>query len=203
MRTSVRSSASSIARNPITQPDTPAGLRVRSATPVDLPAIQSIYAHHVLHGLASYEEVPPDVDEMRRRFAEVTQRGLPYLVAVSGGTVVGYGYCTLFRTRSAYRFALEDSVYVRDGMLGKGIGRALLTVLIDQCTVLGYRQMIAVIGDSGNAGSIGLHASLGFLRSGNLRSTGFKFGRWVDTVLMQRPLGVGDGTLPAGNPRTA
>jgi len=176
---------------------------VRSATPVDLPAIQSIYAHHVLHGLASYEEVPPDVDEMRRRFAEVTQRGLPYLVAVSGGTVVGYGYCTLFRTRSAYRFALEDSVYVRDGMLGKGIGRALLTVLIDQCTVLGYRQMIAVIGDSGNAGSIGLHASLGFLRSGNLRSTGFKFGRWVDTVLMQRPLGVGDGTLPAGNPRTA
>ena len=176
---------------------------MRSATPVDLPAIQSIYAHHVLHGLASYEEVPPDVDEMRRRFAEVTQRGLPYLVAVSGGTVVGYGYCTLFRTRSAYRFVLEDSVYVRDGMLGKGIGRALLTVLIDQCTVLGYRQMIAVIGDSGNAGSIGLHASLGFLRSGNLRSTGFKFGRWVDTVLMQRPLGVGDGTLPAGNPRTA
>ena len=176
---------------------------MRSATPVDLPAIQSIYAHHVLHGLASYEEVPPDVDEMRRRFAEVTQRGLPYLVAVSGGTVVGYGYCTLFRTRSAYRFALEDSVYVRDGMLGKGIGRALLTVLIEQCTALGYRQMIAVIGDSGNAGSIGLHASLGFLRSGNLRSTGFKFGRWVDTVLMQRPLGVGDGTLPAGNPRTA
>ena len=176
---------------------------MRPATPADLPVIQSIYAHHVMHGLASYEEVPPDVDEMRRRFAEVTERDLPYLVAVSGGVVVGYGYCTLFRTRSAYRFALEDSVYVRDGMLGKGIGRALLTVMVERCTALGYRQLIAVIGDSGNAGSIGLHASVGFLRSGLLRSTGFKFGRWVDTVMMQRPLGVGDGTLPTDDPRTA
>ncbi len=175
---------------------------MRPATPDDLPAIQSIYAHHVMQGLASYEEVPPDRDEMRRRFAEVTQIGLPYLVAVSGGAVVGYGYCTLFRARSAYRFVLEDSVYVRDGMLGKGIGRALLAVMIERCTALGYRQLIAVIGDSANAGSIGLHASLGFLRSGLLRSTGFKFGRWVDTVMMQRPLGVGDGTLPSGDPRT-
>jgi L-amino acid N-acyltransferase YncA len=176
---------------------------VRPASRADLPAIQSIYAHHVLHGLASYEEVPASVDEMGRRFSEVTERGLPYLVAASKGAVVGYGYCTLFRTRSAYRFVLEDSVYVRDGMLGKGIGRALLSVLIEQCTALGYRQMIAVIGDSGNAGSIGLHASLGFLRSGMLRSTGFKLGRWVDTVMMQRPLGIGDGTLPAGDPRKA
>ena len=156
-----------------------------------------------MHGLASYEEVPPDVEEMRRRLAEVTARGLPYLVALSGGAVVGYGYCTLFRSRSAYRFALEDSVYVRDGMLGKGIGRALLSAMIEGCTALGYRQLIAVIGDSGNAGSIGLHASLGFLRSGMLRSTGFKFGRWVDTVMMQRSLGVGDGTLPSGDPRIA
>lgn len=176
---------------------------MRPATLADLPVIQSIYAHHVMQGLASYEEVPPDVDEMRRRFAEVTERALPYLVAVSGGVVVGYGYCTLFRTRSAYRFTLEDSVYVRDGLQGKGIGRALLSVLIERCTALGYRQMVAVIGDSGNAGSIGLHASLGFLRSGLLRSTGFKFGRWVDTVMMQRPLGVGDGTLPTDDPRTA
>ncbi len=175
---------------------------MRPATPDDLPVIQSIYAHHVMHGLASYEEVPPDRDEMRRRFAEVTQLGLPYLVAVSAGAVVGYGYCTLFRARSAYRFVLEDSVYVRDDMLGKGIGRALLAVMIERCTALGYRQLIAVIGDSANAGSIGLHASLGFLRSGLLRSTGFKFGRWVDTVMMQRPLGVGDGTLPSGDPRT-
>lgn len=140
---------------------------------------------------------------MRRRYDEVRGRGLPYLVAVLGGVIVGYGYCNLFRTRSAYRFALEDSIYVKDGEHGKGIGRALLTQLIDQCTTLGYRQMIAVIGDSGNAGSIGLHESLGFIRSGMLRSTGIKFGRWVDTVMMQRPLGPGDGTLPQQDPGTA
>ncbi len=156
-----------------------------------------------MHGLASYEEVPPDLEEMRRRFEEVAALGLPYLAVVSGGAVVGYGYCTLFRTRSAYRYTLEDSVYVKEGMQGKGIGRLILARLIERCTELGYRQMVAVIGDSGNAGSIGLHASLGFLRSGVLRSTGFKFGRWVDTAVMQRPLGPGDGTLPTGNPRTA
>jgi L-amino acid N-acyltransferase YncA len=117
--------------------------------------------------------------------------------------VVGYGYCNLFRTRSAYRYALEDSIYIRDGMLGKGIGKALLAALIERCTALGYRQLIAVIGDSANAGSIQLHASLGFLRSGTLRSTGFKFGRWVDSVTMQRALGQGDGTLPNEDPRTA
>jgi phosphinothricin acetyltransferase len=175
-------------------------VRVRPATHEDLPAIQAIYAHHVLHGLASFEEVPPDTDEMRRRFDEVQGRGLPYLVGESGGAVVGYGYCNLFRTRSGYRFALEDSIYVKDGQAGRGIGRALLSVLIDQCTALGYRQLVAVIGDSGNAGSIGLHAHLGFIRSGVLRSTGYKFGRWVDTVMMQLPLGVGDGTLPEGDP---
>jgi phosphinothricin acetyltransferase len=168
-----------------------------------LPAIQSIYAHHVLHGLASFEEIPPDVAEMQRRFDEVTARGLPFLAAGSGSSVVGYGYCNLFRTRSAYRYALEDSIYIRDGMLGKGIGKALLSALIERCTALGYRQMIAVIGDSANAGSIQLHASLGFLRSGTLRSTGFKFGRWVDTVTMQRALGQGDGTLPTEDPRTS
>ena len=156
-----------------------------------------------MHGLASYEEVPPDLEEMRRRFEDVTARGLPYLAVVSGGAVVGYGYCTLFRTRSAYRYTLEDSVYVKEGMQGKGIGRLILARLIERCAELGYRQMIAVIGDSGNAGSIALHASLGFLHSGMLRSTGFKFGRWADTVMMQRPLGAGDGTLPTGDPRTA
>ena len=156
-----------------------------------------------MHGLASYEEVPPDLEEMRRRFEDVTARGLPYLAVVSGGAVVGYGYCTLFRTRSAYRYTLEDSVYVKEGMQGKGIGRLILARLIERCAELGYRQMIAVIGDSGNASSIALHASLGFLHSGMLRSTGFKFGRWADTVMMQRPLGPGDGTLPSGNPRTA
>ena len=156
----------------------------------------------MLHGLATYEEAPPGVDEMRRRFDEVAERGLPYFVAEKGGNVSGYGYCTLFRTRSAYRFTLEDSIYVKEGLQGKGIGKALLSVLIEQCTELGYRQMIAVIGDSGNAGSIGVHASLGFVHAGLLRSSGFKFGRWVDTVTMQRPLGTGDGTLPRSDPRT-
>src|SRR5689334_12075460 len=169
---------------------------VRPANAKDVPAIQAIYAHHVLHGLASFEEVPPSVDEMRRRFQEVTGRGLPYLAVELANEVVGYGYCSLYRTRSAYRYTLEDSIYVKDGRLGNGIGRAVLSELIDRCTALNYRQIIAVIGDSANAASIRLHASLGFVRAGNLRSTGFKFGRWVDSVLMQLPLGSGDGTKP-------
>jgi len=169
---------------------------VREATPADLPAIQAIYARHVADGLASFEEDPPPVEEMRRRFNEVRQRSLPYLTAEFAGQVAGYGYCTLYRSRSAYRYALEDSIYVRNDMVGRGIGRLLLAELISRCEALGYRQMIAVIGDSANAASIGVHASLGFLRVGTLRSTGFKLGRWVDSVLMQRPLGPGDGTPP-------
>ena len=171
-------------------------MEIRAAAQGDLPAIQSIYAHHVLHGLATFEEVPPDVEEMRRRHADVTARGLPYLVAVERGAVLGYGYCAPYRARSAYRFALEDSIYIKDGHLGKGIGTQLLDELLRICEGLGYRQVIAVIGDSANAGSIGLHARLGFLRVGTLRSSGFKFGRWVDSVLMQRPLGRGDMTTP-------
>ena len=172
-------------------------MEVRSAAQGDLAAIQAIYAHHVLRGLATFEEVPPDVEEMRRRHADVTARGLPYLVAVERGELLGYGYCAPYRARSAYRYALEDSIYIKDGHLGKGIGTLLLTELLRICEGLGYRQVIAVIGDSANAGSIALHARLGFLRVGTLRSTGFKFGRWVDSVLMQRPLGPGDGTPPA------
>ena len=170
---------------------------MRPAAPADIPAIQAIYSHHVLHGLASFEEEPPSVDEMRRRFDEITGRGLPYLAAEFGGKVAGYGYCSLYRTRSAYRYALEDSVYVRDDAIGKGIGSALLAQLIARCEGLGYRQLIAVIGDSANTASIALHASQGFLRAGTLRSVGFKFGRWVDSVIMQRPLGPGDGKPPA------
>src|SRR5690242_1579160 len=169
---------------------------VRPANAKDVPAIQAIYAHHVLHGLASFEEVPPTADEMRRRFEEIAKQGLPYLVVEMGDELVGYGYCSLYRTRSAYRYTLEDSVYVKEGKQGNGIGKAVLSELIDRCTALKYRQIIAVIGDSANAASIGLHASLGFVRAGNLRSTGFKFGRWVDSVLMQLPLGPGDGTKP-------
>ncbi len=172
-------------------------MEVRDAVQGDLPAIQAIYAHHVLRGLASFEEVPPDLDEMRRRHADVTGRGLPYLVAARERDVLGFGYCAPYRARSAYRYALEDSVYIREGNAGQGLGTKLLAELLARCEQLGYRQVIAVIGDSANAASIALHARFGFLRVGTLRSTGYKFGRWVDSVLMQRPLGPGDGTPPA------
>ena len=171
-------------------------MQLRPATPDDLPAVQSIYAHHVRQGLASFEEEPPPTDEMRRRHGEVTGKGLPWLVADFGGVVAGYGYCAPYRARSAYRYSLEDSVYVREDYHGRGVGAALLEALIERCTALGYRQLVAVIGDSSHAASINLHASCGFLRVGTLRSVGFKLGRWVDSVLMQRPLGPGDGAPP-------
>lgn len=150
----------------------------------------------MLNGLASFEEVPPALDELERRYRDVIARGLPYLVAEYGDIVAGYGYCAPYRARSAYRYALEDSVYLRADMVGRGFGKALLNELIRRCEALGHRQLIAVIGDSGNAASIGVHAACGFLRVGTLRSVGFKFGRWVDSVFMQRPLGPGDGTPP-------
>lgn len=169
---------------------------MRPAVPADLAAVQAIYAHAVSTGMASFEEAPPSLEEMRRRYDDVLAHGLPYLAAEVDGRLAGYGYCTLYRTRSAYRYSLEDSIYVDKDFHGRGIGRAVLAELIARCEGLGYRQIIAVIGDSANASSIGLHASLGFLRVGTLRSSGFKFGRWVDSVLMQRPLGPGDGTRP-------
>jgi L-amino acid N-acyltransferase YncA len=169
---------------------------VRPVRPEDLPALHSIYAHHVLHGLASFEETPPSLEEIERRYRDVIERRLPYLAAELDGIVAGYGYCAPYRARSAYRYALEDSVYVRPDMLGRGVGVALLNELIRRCEDLGYRQLIAVIGDSAHLPSIKLHAACGFLRVGTLRSVGFKFGRWVDSVIMQRPLGRGDATLP-------
>jgi L-amino acid N-acyltransferase YncA len=171
-------------------------VQLRPAALGDIPAIHAIYAHHVLHGLATFEEEPPSQEELRRRLDDIMGRGLPYLVADFEGTVAGYGYCALYRSRSAYRYALEDSVYVRQDMLGRGVGGAILAELIRRCEALGYRQLIAVIGDSAHTASIGLHASLGFLRVGTLRSVGYKFGRWVDGVIMQRPLGPGDATRP-------
>jgi L-amino acid N-acyltransferase YncA len=171
-------------------------VQVRAALPDDIPAIHAIYSHHVLNGLASFEEQPPSLAELRRRYDDVLSRQLPYVVADVDGAVAGYGYCAPYRTRSAYRFALEDSVYVRPDAHGRGIGRALLAELIRCCEALGYRQLVAVIGDSAHAASIGLHESLGFLRVGTLRAVGFKFGRWVDSVIMQRPLGTGDATKP-------
>ena len=163
-----------------------------------MPAVHAIYSHHVLHGLASFAEEPPSQDELRRRHREITGKGLPYVVAEFGAEVAGYGYCGLYRTRSAYRYALEDSVYVRNDMLGRGVGGALLAELIRRSEALGYRQLVAVIGDSAHAASIGLHARHGFLRVGTLRSVGYKFGRWIDSVIMQRPLGSGDSMPPQG-----
>ena len=159
--------------------------------------MQEIYAHHVREGLASFEEAPPALEEMRSRYEAVTACGLPYLVADLGGSIAGYGYCGPHRPRSAYRYTLEDSVYVRHDMAGRGVGGALLGALIGRCEALGYRQLIAVIGDSAHSASIGLHASFGFLRVGTLRSVGYKHGRWVDSVIMQRPLGAGDASAPA------
>jgi len=150
----------------------------------------------VVHGLASFEEEPPSVEELQRRYRDVIQRGLPYLVVEYGTEVAGYGYCAPYRARSAYRYALENSIYVHHDMTGRGIGKRLLEELVRRCEGLGYRQIIAVIGDSANAASIGVHAACGFLRVGTLRSVGFKFGRWVDSVYMQRPLGPGDATRP-------
>jgi phosphinothricin acetyltransferase len=174
-------------------------LTLRAAGESDIPTIQAIYAHHVLHGIASFEEEPPEQAEMQRRMAEVRARKLPYLVAEDrpgSGAVLGFAYAGPYRSRPAYRFTLEDSVYVLPGKGGKGIGSALLGELIAQCEALGYRQMIAVIGDSANHGSIRLHARHGFRDCGILEAVGFKHGRWVDSILMQRALGAGNETLP-------
>jgi phosphinothricin acetyltransferase len=175
-----------------------AAVTVRDAVDADMAAVQAIYAHHVLTGLGSFEETPPDLAEMMARRRGVLDRGLPYLVAEADGAVRGFAYAGPFRPRPAYRYVLENSVYVAADAVGRGIGRSLLRILIERCTAAGYRQMIAVIGDAGNRGSIGLHTAAGFRRVGHLPSAGFKFGRWVDLVIMQRALGPGDGTLPGG-----
>lgn len=180
-----------------TSPLESASVQVRTAEDRDMNPIQAIYAYHVLNGIASFELEVPAVDEMAARRAGVLAAGLPYLVAEANGRVVGYCYATLYRPRPAYRFTVEDSVYIANGMAGRGIGSLLLGELIRRCEAGNWRQMVAVIGNSGNTGSLKLHERLGFEPVGTLRSAGFKFGQWVDTVLMQRPLGQGDGTFPA------
>jgi phosphinothricin acetyltransferase len=176
----------------------PARPLVRDSREVDLAAITAIYAHHVRFGLGSFEEVPPALAEIARRRAEILARRLPYLVAEgAGGAILGYAYAAPFRARAAYRLTLEDSIYVAHGEERRGVGRALLAALVERCSAEGYRQMVAVIGDSGNAGSISLHERLGFRHVGLLSDVGFKHGRWVDSVLMQRPLGEGGETMPA------
>lgn len=186
-----------------------AGSRSRSARPAvdephlrtaaidDAAALQAIYAEHVLHGLASFEIEPPSVDEMRQRIARIMADGYPFLVAECDGRIVGYAYANHFRTRPAYRFTVEDSVYLAQDAVRQGLGRRLLMQLIEDCERLGFRQMVAVIGDSSNTASIAVHRSCGFVDAGVLRSIGHKFDRWVDSVLMQRPLGPGDRAPPA------
>ena len=164
-------------------------LVIREAITADMPAILSIYSHEILHGLATFEETEPDLQEMSLRRKEISDFGFPYLVAVSDGTVVGYSYASTYRPRPAYRHSVENSVYVDKNHRGNGVGRALLENLIEQCEKAGFRQMIAIIGDSQNTGSIALHKSQGFREVGVLRSVGFKFDRWVDTCIMQRALG--------------
>ena len=161
---------------------------LRAAAAADVPAIAAIYAHHVRFGLASFEEEPPPAEEIARRMKDVTDRAMPYLVAEVAGLIAGYAYVSPYRTRSAYRFAVENSIYLAPGREGQGLGTRLLESLIARCEQGPWRQMVAVIGDSANHASIRLHERLGFRPIGRLEAVGFKFGRWVDSVLMQRPL---------------
>jgi phosphinothricin acetyltransferase len=178
------------------EPDNGDAIHIRDATVADMSAIQAIYAYYVLNGLATFEEAPPSIDEIMSRRTSVLEAGLPYLVAEIDGRIVGYSYATAYRPRPAYRYTIEDSVYVADGLLGRGIGSALLGTLIARCESGPWRQMLAVIGNSLNAGSIALHKNAGFQPIGTLSDVGFKLGQWVDTVLMQRRLGVGATHLP-------
>lgn len=169
---------------------------IRAATSDDAGALAAIYGHHVLHGFGTFEEEPPSPAEMETRRAAVVAKGLPYLVAEDGGQVLGFAYAAPFRPRAAYRYTVEDSVYIAPEAVGRGVGKAVLSAAIGACEALGVRQVVAVIGDSGNAASIGLHRSLGFVDAGVGRSFGFKHGRWVDIVWMQKSLNGGDETAP-------
>jgi phosphinothricin acetyltransferase len=172
-------------------------LTIRAGAERDVAAVTEIYGHHVLHAAATFEVEPPDVAEMARRWRSVVEGGYPYLVAEQDGRIAGYAYASSYRPRPAYRYTVENSVYVRRGCERRGIGRALMRALLDQCERGDFRQVIAVIGDSANAASIGLHRQLGFRMVGTLQAAGVKFGRPVDVVLMQRALGAGAGTLPS------
>ena len=171
-------------------------MHIRAIVDGDLPAVVAIYAHHVANSLGTFETEPPDTQEMRARYMDIVQAGLPYLVAERDGRVAGYAYANQFRPRAAYRSTVEDSVYVSHDAIGLGIGQALLNELIERCTAMGLRQMLAIIGDSQNAASIGAHRACGFSYVGVMTSVGRKFDRWVDVVIMQRSLGSGDTSPP-------
>ena len=173
-------------------------IAIRTAVPGDLPAITAIYRPAVVAGTASFELEAPDVAEMARRYEAIVGAGFPYLVAQVDGAVQGYAYVSQYRARPAYRFSVENSVYVAPDGQGGGVGRALLAELIARCTGQGFRLMIAIVGDPPNqAASIGLHRALGFAYSGTIRAVGYKHGRWLDSEIMQLPLGPGDTTPPA------
>jgi L-amino acid N-acyltransferase YncA len=174
----------------------PENFLIRDAVEKDMAPIAEIYAYHVLHGLASFEQTPPDVTEISRRWRALLEKALPYTIAERDGEILGYAYAGPYRSRPAYRFTVENSVYVRPKLERQGLGRGLLANLIERCTALGLRQMVAVIGDSGHEGSIGLHKALGFRMVGTIEAAGFKHGKWVDSVLMQRRLGDGSTTRP-------
>jgi phosphinothricin acetyltransferase len=174
-------------------------ITLRDGREADIPAVAAIYGHWVTHGLASFELEPPDATEMAKRRAAILAGGYPYIVAEGeGGRVLGYAYASAYRTRPAYRFAVENSIYVAPDAGRGGIGRTLLAALIARCEAKGFRLMVAVIGDSGNAASIALHRACGFRDAGLLPAVGWKHGRWVDSVLMTRALGEGATTAPAG-----
>lgn len=175
-------------------------IEIRPAAASDLSAITAIYAEAVLHGTATFELDPPDAAEMTRRFDEITSAGFPYLVALLEGRVVGYSYASLYRTRPAYRFTVENAIYLAPDSHRRGIGMQLLQQLIAACETVGFRQIIAVIGDSANAGSIGVHTKAGFQMIGLHPDVGYKFGRWLDVVMMQRAIGGGGRTLPTSDP---
>jgi phosphinothricin acetyltransferase len=171
--------------------------RIRPSRDEDLPAICAIYGHHVLHATGTFETVPPTEAEMAARRADVLAKGLPYLVVEDGGQVLGFAYCQWFKPRPAYRFSAEDSIYLHPDARGRGLGRELLAALIEQAQQAGLRKLIAVIGDSANAASIGVHRSQGFEPAGVIRNCGWKFDRWLDIVLMEKTLGDGDRSAPA------
>ena len=171
-------------------------LLIRPSTAADVPALAAIYTHHVLHGTGTFELESPDDAEMARRRDDVLAKGLPWLVAQQGARVLGYAYANHFKPRRAYRFCLEDSVYLAPEAQGQGLGRLLLAELMARCEAAGTRQMIAIIGDSANLGSIGVHRTLGFEHVGVMKAAGWKFERWLDVVVMQKSLGLGASAVP-------
>ena len=169
---------------------------IRASSDQDIPAITAIYAHHVLNGTGTFETIPPTAEDMAARRTDVLAKELPFLVAEEDGRILGFAYCTWFKPRPAYRYSAEDSIYMADGARGRGAGRQLLAALAQEAEAAGVRKLIAVIGDSANQGSVRVHEASGFTAVGVLKSCGWKFGKWLDVVLMEKPLGLGDSTSP-------